>query len=134
MLAARPAFEWKESGNLNATGAVFERKRLSTRIRITLQPPWHTTGAGELLAVVVRPEGSGSELDGVVSQAGYDPIYPSFGFAGGGPYAREITSGTAAADTVRSKRPANAVVVPHEPRYLADEQCWVSDVVPHGPL
>ena len=28
---------------------------------------------------------------------------------------------------------ANAVVVPHEPRYLADEQCWVSDVSLTGP-
>lgn len=129
VLAARPAFEWKESGNLNATGAVFTRQRLATRIRITLQPPWHTTGAGELLAVVVRPEGSGSELDGVVSQAGYDPIYPSFGIAGGGPHARDITSGTGQQRTLWiEEAAANAVVVPHVPRYLADEQCWVSDV------
>jgi hypothetical protein len=134
VLAARPAFEWKESGNLNATGAVFTRQRLATRIRITLQPPWHTTGAGELLAVVVRPEESGSELDGVVSQAGYDPIYPSFGVAGGGPYAREITSGTGQPRTLWIEEArANAVVVPHEPRYLADEQCWVSDVSLRGP-
>jgi hypothetical protein len=129
VLAARPAFEWKETGNLNATGAVFTRQRLATRVRITLQPPWHTTGAGELLAVVVRPEGTGSELDGVVSQAGYDPIYPSFGVAGGGPYAREITSGTGQPRTLWIEEArANAVVVPHDPRYLADEKCWVSDV------
>jgi hypothetical protein len=134
VLAARPAFEWKESGNLNATGAVFTRQRLASRIRITLQPPWHTSGAGELLGVVVRPEGSGSELDGVVSQAGYDPIYPSFGVAGGGPYAREITSGTGQPRTLLIKEArANAVVVPHVPRYLADEQCWVSDVSLAGP-
>lgn len=134
VLAARPAFEWKETGNLNATDAVFTRKRLPSRIRITLQPPWHTTGAGELLGVVVRPEGSGSELDGVVSQAGYDPIYPSFGVAGGGPYAREISSGTGQPRTLLIKEAgANAVVVPHEPRYLADEQCWVSDVSLTGP-
>lgn len=134
MLAARPAFEWKETGNLNSTGAVFTRQRLATRIRITLQPPWHTSGAGELLAVVVRPEGSGSELDGVVSQAGYDPIYPSFGVADGGPYAREITSGTGQPRTLWIEEArANAVVVPHEPRYLADEQCWVSDVSLTGP-
>ena len=134
VLAARPAFEWKETGNLNATGAVFTRQRLATRIRITLQPPWHTSGAGELLGVVVRPEGSGSELDSVVSQAGYDPIYQSFGVAGGGPYASEITSGTGQPRTMLIKEAGvNAVVVPHQPRYLADEQCWVSDVSLTGP-
>jgi hypothetical protein len=134
VLAARPAFEWKERGDLNATDAMFTRQRLASRIRITLQPPWHSTGAGELLAVVVRPEGSGLELDGVVSQAGYDPIYKSFGVAGGGPYAREITSGTGQPRTLWIEdAAANVVVVPHVPRYLADEQCWVSDVSLAGP-
>jgi hypothetical protein len=70
----------------------------------------------------------------VVSQAGYDPIYPSFGVAGGGPYAREITSGTGQPRTLFIREAgANAVVVPHKPLYLADEQCWVSDVSLTGP-
>ncbi|MGV0795392.1 hypothetical protein ABQF26_00390, partial [Mycolicibacterium elephantis] len=120
VLSATPAFAWKESGDLSGVGATLTRQRLGTRVRLTLQPPWHCTGAGEQLAVVLRPEGNPSTtLDDVVSVAGYDPIHQTRGLTGGGPFAREIISGSGGERTMRIPETAvSAVIRPHTPTYL----------------
>jgi hypothetical protein len=130
VLSARSAFEWVTAGNLDAQGAVLTRKRLSTRVRLTLQPPWHTTGVGELVGVIVRPDGDApGSLEDFVSLVGHDPLYPSFGFLGGGPFAGDITSGSGVPRSLRiAEAGADAVVKPHAPAFHSDEQSWLCDV------
>jgi hypothetical protein len=129
--SAHPAFLWKETGDLQAPSHVLVRDRLGNRVRIALQQPWHSTGAGELLAVVVRPEdeATSDRLSPFVSQAGHDPLYPSKGIPMGAPFARHITSATGPARQLRlEEADADVVVVPHRPAFHADRQCWLGDV------
>ena len=131
VLSARPAFEWKVTGNLDAPDSMLIRQRVGNRVRITLQPPWHTTGAGELLAVVVRPSADDGTnmLDEFVTRAGYDPIYPSLGFQGGGPFAGQITSGTSETRTLPiAQAAADAVIKAHAPTFDPEEKSWLCDV------
>lgn len=129
VLSASPAFAWKHTGDLDAPGSVLTRQRLGGHVRLTLQAPWYTTGEGESLAVLVRPDGDrSSALDDLVSQAGHDPICPSFGYRGGGPFARDITSGTGEERTLPVADAAVDVVVkPHIP-VRQGEGCWQCDV------
>ncbi|MFC7760049.1 hypothetical protein ACFQY4_20010 [Catellatospora bangladeshensis] len=130
MLSATPAFEWATTGNLDTPGAVFTRKRMSTRVRLTLQPPWHTTGVGEMVGVIVRPDGDeSSALDDFVTLVGHDPLYPSFGFLHGGPFADDIVSGSGGRRTLRiAEAGVDAVVKPHAPVFHSGEQSWLCDV------
>ncbi|MEO3787596.1 hypothetical protein ABGB12_30080 [Actinocorallia sp. B10E7] len=134
VLSARPAFLWKETGGLDTPSGVLTRERLGTRVRLALQSPWHTTGVGESLAVVVRPEIDGSDLPderlaNFISRAGHDPIYPSVGFRGGGPFASHITTGAGPERRLRLKEAdADVVIKPHEPTYSEEEKCWLCDV------
>jgi hypothetical protein len=138
VLAARPAFLWKESGSLDTPSGVLTRERLGTRVRLALQPPWHTTGVGELLAVVLRPETDGSDvlddrLAGFVSQAGDDPVYRSLGgLRDGGPFARHIAGGVSEHRLRVEEAGADLVIKAHEPEYDESGQCWLCDVTLAG--
>lgn len=135
LLSARPAFRWQETGSLQAPSNVLNRERLGGRIRLALQPPWYDTGAGEQLAVVVRPEGANLEdgLSAYVSLAGSDPLYPSKGLPIGSPFAPHISSATAPDRRVPLEEAGTDVVVkPHQPEYHEDEACWLCDVALTG--
>ncbi|MET7293105.1 hypothetical protein ABZS79_13370 [Streptomyces griseoloalbus] len=135
VVGAGPAFLWKETGDIQAPSHTLVRERLGNRVRIALRRPWHSTGAGELLAVVVRPEGEATSdrLSPFVSQAGHDPVYPSKGIPMGAPFARHISSATGPARQLRlEEADADVVVVPHQPEFHADSQCWLGDVALAG--
>ncbi|MFF8449475.1 hypothetical protein ACF06Q_17525 [Streptomyces leeuwenhoekii] len=131
VVSARPAFRWNRSGDLAATSHTLVQERLGNRIRVALQRPWHTTGAGELLAVVVRPEdeATSDRLSPYVTQAGLDPLYPSKGIPMGAPFARHLTGAAGPERRVRlQEADADVVVVPHEPEYHPGSRCWLGDV------
>ncbi len=50
-----PVFEWSKS---NPAAGQFATQRLGGRLRIYLERPWFSSGAGELLGVVVRTKGA----------------------------------------------------------------------------
>lgn len=75
ILAAVPAYRW-ESMDAVASGlpvGAIRRRRLSNRVRIELARPWHQSGEGEQLAVILAP--AGSEPDDRHSQIFRDPIW-----------------------------------------------------------
>lgn len=131
VLSTRPAFLWKGTGDLSAAGHVLVHERLGNRIRVELQRPWHTTGAGELLAVVVRPEDEATTegLAPFVTQAGLDPVHPSKGIPMGAPFARHLVGAAGPERRLRlDEAGADVVVVSHEPAYHPDKQYWLGDV------
>ncbi|MEU2061293.1 hypothetical protein [Streptomyces sp. NPDC013455] len=131
VVSTRPAFLWKRTGDLDAAAHALVHERLGNRVRVALQRPWHTTGAGELLAVVVRPdsEATTAQLAPFVTQAGLDPLYPTKGIPMGAPFARHITGAAGPEKRLRlDEAGADVVVVPHRPEYSADGQCWMGDV------
>ncbi|MGW0314032.1 hypothetical protein [Streptomyces flavidovirens] len=126
-----PAFLWKRTGDLDAASHVLVHERLGNRVRVALQRPWHTTGTGELLAVVVRPEDEATTvgLAPFVSQAGLDPLYPTKGIPMGAPFARHITGAAGPERRLRlDEADADVVVVPHQPELPPDGECWLGDV------
>ncbi|WP_214318250.1 hypothetical protein [Nonomuraea sediminis] len=52
VLGVRPAFRWTGAAQGGAEWDSLERTRLSGRLRVELDRPWFTTGAGERLAVL----------------------------------------------------------------------------------
>ncbi|MFF0000919.1 hypothetical protein [Streptomyces avermitilis] len=131
VLSTRPAFRWKRTGDLDAVTHVLVHERLGNRVRVALDRPWHSTGAGELLAVVVRPEDQATTegLAPFVTQAGLDPLYPSKGIPMGAPFARHITGAAGPERRLRlDEAGADVVVVPHQPEYHPDSECWLGDV------
>jgi hypothetical protein len=54
VLSTGPAFAWEEEATLDLPPSILTRRRLGGRLRVELQPPWHQTGEGELLGIVVR--------------------------------------------------------------------------------
>ncbi|MGW7081705.1 hypothetical protein [Streptomyces sp. NPDC054866] len=133
--SARPAFLWRQSGDLDAPSHTLTRERSAGRIRVALRPPWHSSGAGELLAVVTRPEGANLDdnLSAYVSEAGSDPLYPTLGLPAGSPFAPQVSS--AMGPDARLRLPeAGAEVIgkPHQPEYHEDEGLWSCDVALTG--
>lgn len=75
ILAAVPAYRWESMDAVGSglpVGAI-RRRRLSNRVRIELARPWHQSGEGEQLAVILAP--AGSEPDDRHSQIFRDPIW-----------------------------------------------------------
>ncbi|THA30102.1 hypothetical protein [Streptomyces sp. A1547] len=131
VVSTRPAFLWKRTGDLAAASHTLVHERLGNRVRIALERPWNSTGAGELLAVVVRPEDEATSdgLSPFVTQAGLDPLYPTKGIPMGAPFARHITGAAGPERRLRlDEAGADVVVVPHEPEYHPGRQCWLGDV------
>ncbi|MFD8949795.1 hypothetical protein ACFV0B_13165 [Streptomyces xanthophaeus] len=129
--SARPAFLWRQSGDLDAPSHTLTRERLAGRIRVALRPPWNSSGLGELLAVVTRPEGANldDELSPYVSEAGSDPLYPTPGLPVGSPFAAQISSATGPDTRLRlPEAGADVIVKPHQVEYHEDERLWSCDV------
>ncbi|MFT4226451.1 hypothetical protein [Micropruina sp.] len=83
VLGAVPSFEWEID---ESTGAV-DHWRRSNRISLELARPWHLTGAGECLALIVAPSAPGvavTELAGdpVLASERIDPRPPPSWFVG----------------------------------------------------
>jgi hypothetical protein len=72
-----PIFSWEQ---VNA-GAQIVRTRKSSGLRIYLERPWYSSGAGELLGVILRPAGINPEaaemeiLRKYISEWGMDPLW-----------------------------------------------------------
>ncbi|MFN2167978.1 MAG: hypothetical protein ACK2U9_17185, partial [Anaerolineae bacterium] len=74
-----PTFMWEGGQN----GTIFWRRRVGGGLRVYLARPWYSSGAGELLGVLVRPrkiqdsEKRRDSLVKFVSQWGMDPVWDS---------------------------------------------------------
>lgn len=79
VLYVLPTFLWEDGQN----GSIFWHRRAGGGLRVYLARPWYSSGAGELLGVLVRPrknqdsEESRDSLVKLVSQWGMDPIWDS---------------------------------------------------------
>ncbi|AZP22689.1 hypothetical protein EJC51_45580 [Streptomyces aquilus] len=135
VVSARPAFLWRQSGDLDAPSHTLTRERLAGRIRVALRPPWNSSGAGELLAVVTRPEGANldDKLSAYVSEAGSDPLYPTPGLPAGSPFPPQVSSATGPDARLRlPEAAADVIVKPHQPEYHEDDGLWSCDVALTG--
>jgi hypothetical protein len=140
---AVPTFAWDLTEETGGDGEVarIDSHRRGGGIRLYLERPWWTSGAGELLGVLVCPGGrglgwvaDGDPLKGYVSEWGDDPVHApqplpllpplvtSF------PGARRTTTvPTSLAET--GSAPAQGVhVAGHEVRFDADRDLWCCDV------
>jgi hypothetical protein len=74
-----PAFRWERG---SGDGPDVQVSRRVGGLRVYLERPWHSSGAGELLGVVLWPAASGEEpppfMHGLVTRWGRDPIWSSF--------------------------------------------------------
>jgi hypothetical protein len=130
VLGVRPSFAWRQS--MDGTAVV--RERLGGRLRVELARPWHVTGDGERLAVILwdRLAQPAPQLDlpPLVTQVGRDPIWetadPERWLA---PEAFADTAGPAASPKlVESDGPI--VAIPFEP-FFHDGR-WYADVAVPG--
>jgi hypothetical protein len=79
LLYTVPTFAWSAS----RSGDVITRKRRNGGLRVYVERPWYSSGAGELLGVLIRPESV--PVDGEVAQMlhkytsewGMDPLWPA---------------------------------------------------------
>ncbi|WP_396908283.1 hypothetical protein [Mycolicibacterium sp.] len=121
------AFAWTESGNLDTQDAVFTRERSASRVRVTLNGPWHCTGLGEALGVLVNTTDGSAVSSDALSRAGHDPIYPSRGEPGRHPTTNDIVTGKSARVLPVPGVNVNAMVRSHAPTRV-DDKTWVCDV------
>jgi hypothetical protein len=68
-----PLFRWDEGTEPEQPVAVRRRRRPG--VRIYLERPWYSSGAGELLGVLLAPGGVDSDATTWVSQWGGDPVW-----------------------------------------------------------
>jgi hypothetical protein len=138
-----PLFRWEEQTEPEQPMGVRRRRRAG--VRIYLERPWFSSGAGELLGVLIAPADDDSELDGLVSQWGQDPLWVSapvdnramfteletfvtaLDFDDRTPDAGPVTFG---ADLPLTAVPGGKVVsvLGYEPQYNLDRQLWYVDV------
>ncbi|UCH58561.1 MAG: hypothetical protein JSV61_10105, partial [Anaerolineales bacterium] len=125
-----PTFHWSESG----AGDVVTRIRRGGGLRVYMERPWHSSGAGELLGVLVRPKGIpiGSEgaeaLKKYSSEWGMDPIWPASATE---PLRTDHFIGFQADDHNLSLAELEAPgvhVVGYQPGYDSQRQLWYCDV------
>ncbi len=68
-----PLFRWNEGTEAEQPVAVRRRRR--TGVRIYLERPWYSSGAGELVGVLIAKGGKDGKIQGHVSGWGSDPVW-----------------------------------------------------------
>jgi hypothetical protein len=68
-----PLLRWDEGTEPEQPVALRSRRRGG--VRIYLERPWYSSGAGELLAVLLAPAANDSALGNLISQWGADPVW-----------------------------------------------------------
>jgi hypothetical protein len=140
---AVPTFAWERSEEVGGDGQVrrIDSHRRGGGLRLYLERPWWSSGAGELLGVLVWPGATGTgrigdtdPLKGYVSEWGDDPVHASQPLptrlprVTSFPGARTTTTvPTSLAET--GSAPAQGVhVAGHEVRFDVDRDLWFCDV------
>ncbi|HWH15563.1 MAG TPA: hypothetical protein VNT51_12530, partial [Miltoncostaeaceae bacterium] len=125
-----PAFTWSAEASDEPGVQVVRRLRAGGRLRVRVARPWHVTGDGERLAVLVwhRTEGEtpAAAVAAVVTEAGRDPIWAPPG-PDRWPTAAALAGG--AGDPVTLTLPDGDIVVgavPFAPVFGGDG--WYADV------
>ncbi|MGI8437507.1 MAG: hypothetical protein ACR2NX_11475 [Chthoniobacterales bacterium] len=123
-----PTYGWEET---TAAGSV-ERKRLGGALRVYLERPWYSSGAGELLGVVFLKDAVFTDLDepskAVVTQWGADPIWLSAPAAAAAKTAN-FKGFTEQADELSLVEISNAVsVVGYTVQYDETRKLWFADL------
>jgi hypothetical protein len=140
-----PLFRWDATTEPHQPVAVRRRRRAG--VRIYLERPWYSSGAGELLGVLLAPGGNDAELTGIVSQWGSDPVWISAPVGQRGVVVLDNLIRAAGLDD----RPGDAapvvppatrvlgavagqpdvVVLGYRPQYSAERRMWYVDVAVH---
>lgn len=130
-----PTFSWSR----RVAGGVPQSVRRGNGLRIYLDRPWHSSGGGELLGVVVLPHASQQNPDPLatvgpyVTRYGSDPLTFTLGTTSG-----QLTSFGRAIERVEDValaelNGATVNVAAHEVRFDRERDCWYADIVIRGP-
>lgn len=108
-------------------------ERLGGGLRVYLDRPWFSSGDGELLGVVLQPEGQrfgalAPELQPYVTQWGLDPMFDS-ALPKEASQARHFTAQVASASVELLELPGRQVlVVGHRVQWDAQRRLWFADI------
>ena len=121
-----PTFAWRRGPV--GTGVVSTRR--GGGLRVYLQPPWFTSGEGELLGMVLWPGGNFSPDQPFVTRWGRDPIWPGDGLPGSAPLRQDAINPVATAVDVRLADHGSPIVAVagYPVTWDADRGLWSCDV------
>jgi hypothetical protein len=125
-----PTFHWSEAANND----VITRIRRSGGVRVYLERPWYTSGAGELLGVVLAPQAVNIDddyaetLKKYISEWGMDPIWPASRTAPLSANDFHPPVSQKSGLTLDELQGAGVQVLGYEPGYDTDRQLWYCDI------
>ncbi|GAA1139557.1 hypothetical protein GCM10009664_05180 [Kitasatospora gansuensis] len=132
LLYAVPTFGWREHGDLAAESQVGSTRR-GLGLRLYLDRPWYSSGDGELLGVLLAPDGQ--QLDGEVgaftSQWGTDPVQFGRPLSSDRPAAEHFRSATRRGAGLRLEELPNRriAVAGHPVAFDPERKLWYCDLV-----
>lgn len=124
-----PVFDWDSPPG---TPGVLKRVRRGGGLRVYLERPWFSSGAGELLGVVFRDSAELLKLDDTlkpfVTQWGADPIWEGAPTWSAALAAHFLDSKASAPALSLEETPASVAVAGYEPSFDAGRGLWYADV------
>jgi hypothetical protein len=128
-----PTFQWEEQSG----GGTITRTRRGNGLRVYMERPWFSSGAGELLGVVISPPGVDPESDvGIALQKyttrwGMDPLWHA---AATEPITPNRFAGSALTEppnlalSLAELDNIGVLVAGYQPGYDKDRQLWYADI------
>ncbi len=125
-----PVYGWEEK-SLGA--GKFQRTRHGGGLRVYLERPWFSSGAGELLGVVFLPDAQFTDLDqrtkAVVTQWGADPVWLSSGAPAAAAEMKHFHDQVAKADDLTlSEIEAKVSVAAYDVQFDVKRKLWFADI------
>jgi hypothetical protein len=125
VLSTMPAFAWEETREGNPAHLVVRRRRPPNHFRLELETPWHRSGEGELLGVIVATDRRPTEGEmPFLTQSGLDPVRATV-LPDRWPVSSELTGNSLPPRFVFLAEAQHVVmVVPHQP-WFDGTRCFV---------
>lgn len=136
-----PLLRWDEGTEPEQPVALRRRRRAG--VRIYLERPWYSSGAGELLGVLLAPAANDAGLDKLVSQWGSDPVWVSQPVPNRAMFLEldnlmralgledrpgDATPVAGPVTLLLPDKDAQVVVLGYEPQYNEERQLWYVDI------